>query len=470
VANIIKKLNKYNYFPKDYKFKTQPYQHQLMCFNIFKDKLSGALFLEMGLGKTKIVIDICAYLYEKKEVRKILYVCPNSILDNVENEFKQHSPVPFRLYKLQGKLSNRKDILNIDKPGVYIINYEAIHCLGQELFKANFDMAICDESSRIKNPKAKCSKSLHSLAKFISYKFILTGTPVTQNAIDIFSQYKFLDPTIFGPSFISFRYAYAIMGGYMNHQIIGYKNLEQLKQLIYTKAIRYTKEECLDLPEKIYEVRKFDLNDFERKIYNEIKEKILVEVKNEKITTPIILTKLIKLLQICSGFIKTDEGSGIVFDEPSKLKLLREIIEDIGNKKIIIWAQFKQNITSISDLLVAMDIGHVKFDGDVAPEKRSKLVDSFQNDPSIKVFIGQIQTGGLGINLTAASYVIYYTNTYSLAMRLQSEDRAHRIGQKNNVTYIDLVARKSIDETLLKVLKKKEDFSIKLIDNLEDLI
>jgi len=183
-----------------------------------------------------------------------------------------------------------------------------------------------------------------------------------------------------------------------------------------------------------------------------------------------VLTKMIKLLQVCSGFIKADTGEELVFRKPSKLILLKEIIEEIGDKKIIIWNQFRCNVDMIATLCRYLKIGYVTYDGRISHNIRAMCVKRFQENKDCRVFIGQVQTGGLGINLTAASYVIYYTNTYSLAMRLQSEDRAHRIGQKNKVTYIDLIAKKSIDESLIKVLRKKKNFSYKLIDNIEDII
>lgn len=453
--------------PNDYTFKTKPFNHQLQCFNFFKQLHVGGLFLEMGLGKTKIVIDLITYHFAFGNIKKILYVCPNSVIENVKDEFALHSHVKFEIAELVGPKAKRIAKLE-DNYDVYIINYEAVRSLEQELMKAKFDCIICDESARIKNPQAQCSKTLHKLGREAKYRYALTGTPITQSAIDIFSQYKFLEPTIFGPSYYAFRNKYAVMGGYLNKQIIGYRQLDDLENKLFSTAIRFTKQECLDLPDKVYEVKQFDLTNEEREIYDKIKEEIFYDLKleegmNGRVSAPLIITKLMKLNQLCSGFLKTDAREDIYFMS-SKLLLLKEILEDITAHKIIIWCNFLANIRMIHDLLDGMKIDHVCFSGETKQSDRAALIQKFQTHPGCRVFVGQIQTGGLGINLTAASYVIYYSNTYSLANRLQSEDRAHRIGQTNKVTYIDLVARKTLEKSILKALKKKSDLAREVID------
>lgn len=450
-------------FPIDYTFKTKPFNHQLQCFNFFKNLHIGGLFLEMGLGKTKIVIDVVSYHFAFGNIKKILYVCPNSIIENVKDEFGLHSHIKFDICMLVGPKPKRLEMLK-GNHDVYILNYESVKTLEKELEAAKFDCIICDESTRIKNPQALCSKTLHKLGKEAKYRYILTGTPITQSAIDIFSQYKFLEPNIFGPSFYAFRNKYAIMGGYLDKQIIGYRQLDDLEHKLFQTAIRFTKHDCLDLPDKIYEVKQFDLSPEEQELYDKIKEEIFVTVENQQISVPLIITKLLKLNQICSGFVKLDTGENYHLPVSSKLKLLKETIEDILPHKTIVWCNFIDNIKNVSKILNDMGIKHVCFYGETPQADRQSLIQQFQTDPECKVFIGQIQTGGLGINLTAASYVIYFSNTYSLANRLQSEDRAHRIGQTNKVTYIDLVARKTIEKSILKILKKKLDLATQVID------
>ena len=458
--------------PTDYTFKTKPFDHQIQCFNFFKEINIGGLFLEMGLGKTKVVIDIISYFRLMGKVTKpVLYVCPNSILENVKREFELHSPLEWDICVLYGPKQKKINLLAEKEHDLFIINYEAVRTIEQALTMKDFDVIICDESTRIKNPRALCAKALHRLGARVKYRYILTGTPITQNAVDVYSQFKFLEPSIFSPSFYAFKNKYAIMGGFQNHQITGYRNLEDLHEKIFSVALRFTKKECLDLPDKIYEVKQFDLTPEEQKLYEMIKENILTEIADKKITAQLAITKLTKLMQIASGFVIDDEGGTMVFEKASKLKLLKELIEDILPHKIIIWNNFTANIDMVSSLLSSMNIQHVTFDGRIKQTDRHALVEEFQNNPDCKVFVGQIRTGGMGLNLTAASYVIYFTNTYSLADRLQSEDRAHRIGQVNKVTYIDLVARGTIEKSILSILQKKLSIAKLVIDNtsLEDL-
>lgn len=458
--------------PTDYNFKTKPFEHQVKCFNFFKNLNMGGLFLEMGLGKTKVVIDLISYhKFMGKLQGPILYICPNSVITNTLREFELHSPIKYQICCLEGSHEKRQYLLeqNFD---IYIINYEAVRTLEDELKAKKFDCIVCDESTRIKNPMAQCSKAIHQLGQSAAFRFILTGTPITQSAIDIYSQYKFIEPSIFGHSFYAFKNRYAVMGGYLGKEIVGYRDLDKLKALLYQTAIRFTKDECLDLPDKIYEVKEFDLNKTEMELYKKIKDNIFIELMGEKISAALIITKLLKLLEITSGFLRTDDSKNIGIKDCTKLKLLRETIEDILPNKIIIWCSFTANIHMIEKLLTQLKIQYAKLSGEVGPKDRQGEIDKFQNDPNCKIFIGQIHSGGLGINLTAASYVIYYTNTYSLTDRLQSEDRAHRIGQINKVTYIDLVARRTIEESILKILKGKLDLATLIIDseNLKKII
>jgi len=467
--NYAQKFKDKTEIPDDYTFKTKPFKHQLQCFHFFKQLTIGALFLEMGLGKTKCIIDLLNYfIFSGKRITPILYACPNSVLENVKHEFELHSPLRLRIEILSGTKQKKCRILKCTSD-IFIINYEAIRTIEKELSSRHFYCVICDESTRIKNPQAQCSKALHRLSQLVPYRYILSGTPITQSAVDIFSQYKFLEPNIFGSSYYAFKNKYAVMGGYLNKQIVGYRKLDELQQKIYKTAIRFTKKECLDLPDKVYEVKQFSLNKEEQKVYNDVKKKILVEIEGKQLRTSLIITKLIKLSQITTGFVKLPDEV-IRFDNPSKLMLLKELLGDILPNKLIIWCNFTQNIKDIPDLLAALRIPHVTLSGATPQSERQNKIDSFQQDPDCKVFLGQIRTGGMGINLTAASYVIYYGNTYSLADRLQSEDRCHRIGQTNKVTYIDLVARDTIENSFIKILAKKQDLATALIDHkVEDI-
>jgi len=445
----------------DYGFKSNPppFKHQKICFNFLK-RNEAALFLEMGTGKTRIVIDALSYRIEKKQIKKFLYVCPISLIDNTLEEFGKFSPIKdLDIVSVTGNGKHKRRILSDESHTGYIINYESLRPLINYLLKYNFDCIVCDESSRIKNPFAKRSKALHILGQRAKYKYIMTGTPITETPIDIFSQYKFLDPTIYGDSFYGFKAQYAIMGGYENHEVVGYKNLEELNKKMYSIAIRFTKEDCLDLPEKVYETRKFELSKEEAALYKEMKDNLIIELKNgDKITATILLTKMLRLSQITSGFLKNEEGKEIDIKKASKLNGLSELIEDIPDKKkIVIWCRFRHEIFAIQKLLSSKGISFVSFFGDTPQSERQAHIKEFYN--KARVFIGNPQTGGLGINLTCANYVIFYSNDYSLNQRLQAEDRTHRIGQKSKVTYVDLLAKGTIDEVIYKLLRDKKELA-----------
>ena len=473
-------LEKFNFQPKDYTFKTKPYEHQLICFNYITQNLESkgyrppanvGLFLEMGLGKTKIIADSMAYLYNKKLVNTILYVCPNSITEVVKREFALHSPVKFKAEIISGGGRANKERMILDKKNqLLIINYEGVDGLLEAILAHRPDAIICDESGRIKNPHAQCSKAVHTLARACKFRYVMTGTPITQSAIDIYSQFKFLDMNIFGPSYYAFRNTYAQMGGYLCKQIVAYQNLDHLQKKIYSCSLRFTKETCLDLPDKLYERKCVILNQEEKGLYQEIKDNILIEIGKSKISAQIILTKLIKLSQITSGFLKTDAGTIIRMKKSSKIAELEEVLEDIAPAKTIIWTNFVDSVKHISELCDKMKIKYTKIDGSVPPDERQKAVDMFQKDKDCQVFIGQIQTAGLGITLTAAKYEIFFENTYSLANRLQAEDRAHRIGLKHNLTIIDLIAKGTIDESIIKILANKQNFANIVIDNIRGVI
>ena len=481
-------VSKYNYTPKDYTFTTKPYEHQIICFNYitsnrndntaikgdgfaaYKCQGNVGLFLEMGLGKTKIIVDAMAYFRTKKIVKRVLYVCPNSITEVIKREFALHSDKPWKSEIASGGRASKEATILDKKLELVIINYEAIDNLLEVLIDAKFDAIICDESTRIKNPDANCSKGIHTLGRTCKLRYVMTGTPITQNAIDIYSQYKFLDPAIFGPSYYAFRNTYAVMGGFQAKQIVSYQNLDALQKKIYSCSLRFTKEQCLDLPDKMYEKKYVTMNKEEEKLYKEIKENILLEIGKEKISATIVLTKLMKLSQVTSGFLKTDAGNIIRIKNSSKITELKEVLEDITPTKVIVWCNFVDNVARIGELCDELKLKHVKIDGSVKADERQLAVDKFQNDPDCQVFIGQIQTAGLGITLTAAKYEIFYTNTYSLANRLQAEDRAHRIGLKHNLTIIDLITRKSIDESIIKILANKQNFADIVIDNLKAII
>lgn len=304
---------------------------------------SVAILAEMGTGKTLISIGIVGELYLQKEINKLLIVAPLSITRVWEEEFNKFADFEYQLKVLEGTTNKKVETLrNLfgNKLQVAVVNYESCWRLEKEIASWSPDMIVCDESSKIKNPQAKQSKALHRLGKKSKHNIILTGTPVTNNPLDFFSQYKFLDEDIFGGSYYSFRAKYAVMGGYGNYQVIGYKNLQELTEKAHSVAFRITKKEALDLPEQVDVTRYVELEPTTRRIYNNLEKESYAELNNGEIVAPNVLTKLLRLSQVTGGYIK-DEFTGMA-EEVSSVKIyaLEDIVDECidANKKLVVFA------------------------------------------------------------------------------------------------------------------------------------
>lgn len=459
--------------------KANPYQHQKIAFNFALQKLEeqgcAALLMDMGLGKSLTSIAITGQLFNDKKIERVLVICPTSIIGVWLEEFKKFADFDYCIEAIIGTtMSKRKDKLKLlcHKIGlkVAIINYEATWRMEKELNTYKPDIIICDESQKIKNPSASQSKTIHRLGVKAKYKIILTGTPVQNSPMDVFSQWKFLDPNIFGLSFYAFRNHYAVMGGYYNHQILRYKNMDELTSKAHSVAYRITKEEALDLPEQIFLNRYCELEPAARRIYDTVVKESYAELMDGEITATNVLTKLMRLSQIAGGHVKDDEGRMQVISK-SKLNELRDIMEDViidNKKKLVIFARFIPEIESIKSLAKEMDIRYSYITGEIKTEERSEMCSKFQNDNNIKLFIAQIQTAGLGITLTAADTAVFYSLDFNYANYSQAIARTHRIGQKNTCTYINLIATETVDEKILKALESKQDIAKNIVDNWRD--
>lgn len=459
--------------------KANPYQHQKIAFNFALQKLEeqgcAALLMDMGLGKSLTSIAITGQLFNDKKIERVLVICPTSIIGVWLEEFKKFADFNYCIEAIIGTtMSKRKDKLKLlcHKIGlkVAIINYEATWRMEKELNTYKPDIIICDESQKIKNPSASQSKTIHRLGVKAKYKIILTGTPVQNSPMDVFSQWKFLDPNIFGLSFYAFRNHYAVMGGYYNHQILRYKNMDELTSKAHSVAYRITKEEALDLPEQIFLNRYCELEPTARRIYDTVVKESYAELMDGEITATNVLTKLMRLSQIAGGHVKDDEGRMQVISK-SKLNELKDIMEDViidNKKKLVIFARFIPEIESIKSLAREMDIRYSYITGEIKTEERSEMCSKFQNDNNIKLFIAQIQTAGLGITLTAADTAVFYSLDFNYANYSQAIARTHRIGQKNTCTYINLIATETVDEKILKALESKQDIAKNIVDNWRD--
>ena len=435
----------------------------------------GFLF-EMGCGKTLTAIATLGAAYKLGKIEKVLIIAPTSVCSVWPKEFEEYADFKTMVKVLLGDRDKRlKALSDLDNfpfkaLRVAVINYESTW--REEIFGAlsvwNPDMIICDESQRIKTHDAEQSKAVHKLGDQAKYKLILSGTPVQNNAIDLYSQYRFLDSTIFGTNFYQFRNRYAIMGGFNRHQIIGYRDLDQLIQKEHSIAYRVTKAEALDLPEQTFLQRRIELTVKEKALYNRLKRESFAELEGGgQITATTILTKLLRLQQFSGGFIIPDGQDKPELVSNGKLSALEELIEDYvidAGKKLVIFARFRPEIDLIGRMLKKKKIRYGEIYGDVKLESRGDIVKDFQTNPETMVFLAQIDTAGLGITLTAADTCVYYSVNFNYAAYSQSLARIHRIGQKNTCTYIHLITEGTVDETILKALAKKEDLAKTIVD------
>lgn len=437
----------------------------------------------MGCGKTLTAIAIAGAGYQMGNVERLLIVAPTSVVAVWPKELREYAKFKYTCKTLLGEKKQRikqiDDLLKFPFKAlkVAVINYESTWRpeILEKLKEFDADMVIADESQRIKTYDAAQSKAMHELGDQARYKLILSGTPVQTAAIDIWSQYRFLDKTIFGDNFFKFRGRYAIMGGYGNKKIVGYKDLEGLIKKEHSIAFRVTKDEALDLPEQTFETRKIQFSQKEKNLYERIKRDSYAELEGGgHITATTVLTRLLRLQQLTGGFLVQDDAQKPQLVSRAKLDALADIIEDyvIGSgKKLVIFARFIAEVKAIMELadkILPKELKQVAIYGDIKKEDRGDIVKQFQEDPETVLFIGQIDTAGTGITLTAADTCVYYSKNFNYATYSQSLSRIHRIGQRNCCTYIDLEIEGTIDELISKALSRKEDMAKTVVDNWRD--
>ena len=449
-----------------------------------QNKGFGLLF-EMGCGKTLTAIAIMGAGYQMGHIRRVLIIAPTSVVAVWPKELADYASFPYTAKTLLGtkpqRLKALDDLERFPYPHlkVAVINYESTwrDDIFESLRDYNADLIVCDESQRIKTHDAAQSKAIHQLGDRARYKLILSGTPVQNEAVDLWSQYRFLDPTVFGLNFYAFRSRYCEMGGFNRKQIVRYRDLDTLIRKEHSIAYRVTKEEALDLPEQTFESRYITLSKSERNLYDRLRRDSFAELSDGgTITATTVLTKLLRLQQFTGGFLVEDDAIQPRLVSRGKLDALEDILHDYvveGKKKLVIFARFIPEINEIEKLckkvLDKAGMKSVAIYGDIKKEDRGPIVQQFQTDPKTMAFVGQIDTAGTGITLTAADTCVYYSVNFNYATYSQSLSRIHRIGQRNRCTYILLLAEKTIDETVLQALQKKEDLAKTVVDDWRQL-
>lgn len=477
--------------------KTQGMRHQLEAVQRMVGRATYALFMEQGTGKTWTLLADAERLYAKGTIDAVLVIAPNGVHTNwVRREIPTHMEgnILARYWRSGAGVRHMRwldEIMKPREPGepvplrILSMNIDALvtkkgYDYAERFLLATKAIIVVDESGRIKNPDAARTKALMRLRRLAKGARIATGTPITKAPTDVFSQMQFLEDGLLGTtSYRAFVAEYAdvlpnthpLMQNMMRRnpraayaQIIAknpdgsprWRNLEKLKALLEPHSFRVLKKDCLDLPEKIYKVLPFELEPEQRRVYEKMDEESRIELDDRTELPVSELAALVKLQQITSGFVNLP-GGGLkyVSENNPRLRALMDAIEDVDGK-FVVWARFTEEIYAIRDAMAAAKVGAVCYFGEISSADREAAVDGFQSDPDVRCFIGNAQAAGIGLTLTAGETVFYFSNSFDLDHRLQSEDRCHRIGTRNNVVYIDIVAEDTVDEKIARNLQRKK--------------
>ena len=463
-----------------YKYKSKPFAHQEKALKMSWDKEVFAYFMEMGTGKSKVLIDNIAMLYNAGKINGALIIAPKGVYKNwFDSEIPNH--MPDYIEKKVGiwrTKPNDKALKPLFAPGaelhILIMNVEAFSTkkgvdFADKFLSSHNTMIGVDESTTIKNPAAKRTKNILRLRTNSKYRRILTGSPVTKSPLDLYSQCQFLDPFLLDQSsYYVFRTRYAIcrkinVSGRSVEIVVGYRNLAELSEKLKPFSYRVLKDDCLDLPKKTFVKRTVELTDEQKKVYKQMKEEAIAFLNGKMVTSATVITQMMRLHQITCGHFSADDGT-IQEIKNNRLAELLDVLEEVEGKAII-WAHYQHDVKNIFKLLEDKygQGSVVHYYGKTLPDQRDYAIRNFKDNDKVRFFVGTPQTGGYGITLVQANTVIYYSNGYDLEKRMQSEDRAHRIGQKKVVTYVDIIAEDTVDTKIVKSLRKKINIASKVM-------
>jgi SNF2 family DNA or RNA helicase len=529
-------------------FKTKPYAHQLEAFEKFKDKEFFALFMDMGTGKTKVAIDIAAHKYEKGEIDAMLIIAPNHVHTQwITEQFILHCPVPYKAFiwksSKRGTHGYQYQMDNfltpkIDKLKVFTVNVEAFQSdtiipTIRTYVKHNKVFTVVDESTRIKNPKAKRTKTIHKLEKY-GQRCILTGTPATKSPFGLWSMFEFLKKGFFECNYFIFQARHGVMMNGINQRTGGryrtlidektwhivlsqlkeiqeirngplmsddylavaegmgvseknvrfieyqkefkkYKRLDEIKEKISAVTFYARKEDCLDLPDKVYQPTFVEMHKDHRKIYNNLKKTMLAEYAGEELTVTNKAALTTRLMQVCGGYFPyTEEVDVSIGDQVrtvvkvkakqiglknQKIERIKEELEELSSFPVIIWARFVVELQAIYAAL-KKDYKCCLYYGKTPAHERADIIEDFKAG-DYDIFIGNPAVAGFGLNLQNATTQLFYSNSYDVEARLQAEDRSHRLGVKDTCLYKDFAYKNTIDERIARAIlsgKAMNDF------------
>ena len=475
-----------------YKFKTKPYQHQLNALARSWDKEYFAYFMEMGTGKSKVLVDNIAMLYDKGKINGALIIAPKGVVgtwykDQIPTHMPDHVEHKAVLWQsnINAKQQKKLDVLFETGQDLHILimNVEAFSTkkgieFAYKFLRCHNTMMTIDESTTIKNPDAKRTKNICTLGPHAKYRRILTGSPITKSPLDLYKQCEFLSTELLGhSSYYTFRTRYAIMktanfGGRSVQIVVGYRNLSELTEMLKVFSYRVLKDECLDLPKKTFMRRVVKLTKEQEHAYKQMSMLALAQFKGKIMTTATVMTQLMRLHQITCGHFTADDGT-IQDIKNNRLDDLSDLLYEVHGK-VVIWAHYQYDVETIVERIKKEygDNSVVTYYGLTPQDQRQGNIEKFQDkEGPVRFLVGTTATGGYGITLTAASTMIYYSNGYDLEKRQQSEARIDRIGQESPMTYIDLIAEKTIDDKIVVALRKKVNIASEIMgEELKDWI
>ena len=464
-----------------YKYKSKPFAHQKKALEMSWDKEVFAYFMEMGTGKSKVLIDNIAMLYNAGKIDGALIVAPKGVYKNwFDSEIPAH--MPDYIEKKVGLWRTKPDDKAL-KPlfatgaelHILIMNVEAFSTkkgmdFAEKFLSSHKALMGIDESTTIKNPAAKRTKNIVFLRPLTKYRRILTGSLVTKSPLDLFSQCYFLDPFLLDQSsYYVFRTRYAIcrkinVSGRSVEIVVGYRNLGELSEKLKNFSYRVLKDDCLDLPKKTFVKRTVDLTEEQKKLYKQMKQEAIAFLNGKMVTSATVITQLMRLHQITCGHFTANDGT-VQDIKNNRITQLMDVLEEMEGKAVI-WAHYRYDIRKIVEA-ISKKYGEnavVTYYGDTSTDDRQKAIKKIQDPKSaVRFIVGTPQTGGYGITLTGASTMIYYSNGYDLEKRMQSEARIDRIGQEKPMTYIDLIAEDTIDTKIVKSLRNKVNIATEIM-------
>lgn len=435
------------------KYRTRPWDHQIVGTKMIMANESTVLMWDMGTGKTKSVIDAMCNL----ECTPVLIVCPKSVIDVWITQIDKHKCNDMQVVALSATTNKEKaDQLitqmnmarSVDKQFVAIVNYESVWrpFLAKAILDRTWGMVVLDECHKIKSYRSKASQFMLRVRRNIHKRVGLSGTLMPHGPVDIFAQYRFFDPELFGWSLTRFRSRYCIMGGYQGKEILGYRNMDELHDKIFSIAHRVKKEDVLDLPEATHQFRSVELSDNGQKAYDQMQNRLIVEIKSGEVKASNGLVKLLRLQQITSGFLSHEDVCETI--DTSKYDELLNIFEDIGKREsIVVFAQFRADLIAIKQATEKSLRQYFELSGSVNELGSWK-------DADVGAILGtQIQAGSLGVDMTRARYAVYYSTGLNRGNYEQSLARLHRPGQKHNVTYLHIAAKGTVDYAIYGAFK-----------------